>query len=296
MAVQRNISIDSEAWKRLKAESAKRNKNTRDFAGEIITNFLGPTKAKTGTKAIILAAGTSRRMMDLTKDRPKCMLELGGKTILKRQIECLEKCGVKDIVVVRGYKKRKINYPGIRYVSNPNFKENNALGSLMAANDEMDTDFVASYADIIYEKEVVEKLLKSKGDICVVVDGDWKKAYIGRYQHPQEEAEKVVIKNSKVVKIAKEIPPVETTGEFIGMVKFSKKGAQELKKRFSKAKKEYAGKSFHSAVSIEKAFLTDMIQELIDKGQKITPVVIKGNWKEIDTLEDYQMAKKKYKK
>ncbi len=295
MAVQRNISIDSETWKRLKAEAAKRNRNTRDFAGEIITDFLGPAKEKTGEKAIILAAGTSSRMMKLTKDRPKCMLELGGKTILRRQIERLEKCGVKDIVIVRGYKKRRINYSGIRYISNPNFKENNALGSLMAANDEMNTSFIASYSDIVYEKDVVEKLLQCKDDICVVVDTDWKKAYVDRYQHPKEEAEKVVIRNGKVVKIAKEIPPVEASGEFIGMMKFSKKGAEELKKSFSKAKREYAGKVFHSAVSIEKAFLTDMIQELIDKGQKITPVVIKGNWKEIDTLEDYQKAKRKYK-
>lgn len=292
MAVQRNISIEQDAWKRLKAEASKRNKNARELAGEIISGFLGKGKGDSGTKAIILAAGMSKRMMQLTKDRPKCMLKLGGKTVLQRQIETLRKCGIKDIVVVRGYKKRKINYPGIRYINNPNYSKGNILESLMAAESEMDQEFIATYSDTLFEKNVVKKLLQCRGDICIVADSDWKKAYDGRYQHPKEEAEKVLLGKGRVVRIAKEIPAVEANAEFIGMVKLSKKGAGILKQNYRRLKKELAGRPFHSAASLEKAYMTDMLQELIDRGHEVTPVEIKGSWMELDTLEDFQRAKK----
>ncbi len=292
MGIQRNIEINHEAWKRLKAEATKRNKNVRDFAGEIIADYLGGQEQKSrNLKAIIIAAGMSARLMQLTDEKPKCMLEIDGKTMLQRQIETLQKCGVQDIVVVRGYKKEKINYTGIKYVYNVNYRRNNIFESLMTAEAEMDGEFIAVYSDILYENCVVEALLKSSADISVVVDSEWKKAYEGRSQHPLEEAEKVIIKDGKVVKIAKAIPAVDAQGEFIGMMKFSKKGAETLKQNYRRLKKEHAAeKPFHTAPSLEKAYMTDMFQELVDKGYKVAPVMIKGNWTEFDTIEDFKKA------
>lgn len=296
MGVQRNIEINPETWKKLKNEATKRNKNVRDFAGEVLDDYLkGATQCKPGTKAIIIAAGMSSRLMHLTDEKPKCMLEIKGKTILQRQIETLKECGIDDIVVIRGYKKEKINYTGLKYVYNINYRRNNILESLMTAQGEMGCDFIASYSDILYEKPVVEALMKSKADLSVVVDSDWKKGYEGRSQHPLEEAEKVVIKGGKVEKIAKALSAVEAHGEFIGLMRFSKKGAETLKQNYNRLKKEHTiDKPFHTAASLEKAYMTDMFQELINKGYKVSPVMIKGQWTELDTLEDFKKAGGKF--
>src|SRR3989344_9679391 len=176
-------------------------------------------------KAIIIAAGMGKRLNPLTSDIPKCLLKIGDKTIMERQLEALKFCGITDTAVVRGYQGDKINFAGIKYYENTNYQNNNILNSLFYAEPEMDGDFIASYSDILYDKSVVEKLLEDKNDIAVVVDTDWQEYYQGRAKHPLEEAEKVIIRDGKVFKIGKQLTIEDSQGEFIGMVKFSEKGA-----------------------------------------------------------------------
>jgi phosphoenolpyruvate phosphomutase len=298
---QRNIAIDSEIWLKLKTEAIERNKNVREFAGEILTDYVKGrilNKKEKGRgegeiKAIILAAGMSPRMMELTKDKPKCMLKIRGKTILQKQIETFHECGIEEIIVVKGYKKEKINYSGVKYIINRNYKEDNTLESLMCAEHEMNTGFIVTYSDIIFEKNIVKKLLEYKEeDIVLAVGIDWTSHYKDRFQHPIEEAEKVIVNRDKVTKIAKAINPNEAHGEFIGMALFSERGSKILKKNYKIAKKEFKNKPFHTAVSIERADIIDMIQELIDKHYDISYIDIDGGWTEIDTMEDYKKALK----
>jgi len=248
-------------------------------------------------KAIIIAAGMGIRLNPLTNDKPKCMLELKGKTILQHQLDAFRASGITDISVVKGYKKEVINYPGLKYYINDNYKNNNTLTSLFYAEDEMDEDFVFSYSDIIYKPEIVEKLLKSKGDISLIVDVDWKKQYEGRTMHPTDEAELVIVENDKIIKIAKFMNPDVAHGEFIGLAKFTKKGAEILKRNYKRClENRWCGyqknQRFHDAISIEKAYFTDMVQELIDRGYPIENVDIKGGWWEIDTFQDFKKVKK----
>jgi len=291
---QRNIEVDTGVWNSLKAEAIDSNKNVREFAGEILADHVRGigTAEKPGTKAIILAAGPGSRLRPLTDDKPKCMLEINGKTLIERQIETFRNCGIDDITVVKGYKKNMINYPGVKYYINRNYKNNNILESLMYAEKEMDSEFIASYSDILYDEGIIKNLMKSDADISIVTDTDWVSHYKDRYQHPIEEAEKVAVKDGRVTRISKIINPNEAYGEFIGLVKFSNRGADILVKEFNRVKKEFQGKPFQTAASAEKAYLTDMIQELIDKGHKVENVDIKGSWLEIDTLEDYERAQK----
>ena len=76
---------------------------------------------KSKTKVLILAAGKGSRLKELTNSMPKCMLDFRGKTLLERQISSFNKCGLKDISVVRGYKKNKINFNGLKYFNNNNY-------------------------------------------------------------------------------------------------------------------------------------------------------------------------------
>jgi len=249
------------------------------------------------SKAIIIAAGRGNRF-SITDDMPKCLLEIGGKTILQRTLEVLRENEIYDISVVRGYKKQLINYPEIKYYENTDYLNNNILRSLFFAEKEMDAGFVFSYSDIIYQKNIVEKLLQKSSDIDLVVDRDWLKQYINRKKHPVTEAELVKVENGKITRIGKDIVmPEEAQGEFIGLAKFSKKGAEILKKEYQKLVERYRDRKdqrFQNAAFFEKAYLTDMIQYLIDQGYPIDSVDIKGGWAEIDTDEDFERAKKQW--
>ncbi len=108
-------------------------------------------------KAIIIAAGLGNRLMPLTNDKPKCLLEIGGKTIMQRHLEVLRQCDIDDVVVVRGYRKEMINYPGIKYYENTDYENNNILRSLFYADNEMGDGFIFSYSDIIFEQGILEK-------------------------------------------------------------------------------------------------------------------------------------------
>lgn len=295
--IQRNIEVDSEVWTKLKREAIAKNRNVRDLAGEILTDYVSKSdkaKERGKIKVIIIAAGMSARLMELTDDKPKCMLDIGGKTILQRHIETFNQCGIEEIIVIRGYKKEVINYTGVKYIYNQNYRRNNILESLMYAESDMDGEFIATYSDILFKRSVVEKLLESKADISIVVDTSWKSHYKNRFQHPIEEAEKVIVSNSKVVGIGKTINPNEAYGEFIGLVRFSSTGAEILKTNYKKVVTQFGNTQFHAAPSVEKAYLTDMFQELIDQSYTISSIDIKGQWMEIDTIEDINKARKQW--
>ena len=246
-------------------------------------------------KAIIVAAGMGNRLVPLTNDKPKCMLKIGDKTIMQLQLEVLRQCAVNDIVVVKGYKRELINYQGVRYYENTDYENNNILASLFYADKEMNDEFIFSYSDILYTKDVIEKLLQSKGDINSVIDIGWAKHYIGRTNHPVAEAELVQVKDARVIKIGKNVMPEGSYGEFIGLAKFSKRGAEALKSEYHRLLRELKpDKPFQNAKELKKAYLTDMIQELIDRGFIVGNVNIKDNWVEIDTDEDLERARREW--
>ena len=244
-------------------------------------------------KAIIVAAGPSSRLMPITNEKPKCLLEVGSKTILERALEALRENGVEDIVVVRGYHSNLINFPNIRYYQNLDFEKNNILRSLFYAEEEMSNDFIFSYSDIVYSKGIVHKLIQSEADISLIVDVDWRQHYEWRHQHPISEAELVKVENDRVIRIGKEVvTPEEAHGEFIGLAKFTRRGAEVMKAAYHRIAKECPAAPFHHAASLEKAYLTDMFQELVDTGSLVKNIDIKGGWVEIDTPQDLERARR----
>ena len=265
-----------------------RNNKLNDSELTEIENSMNKSK----TKCLIVAAGLGSRLKDHTEHSPKCMLDFGGKTLLERQLSSYKKNGIVDVSLIRGYKKNKINYKDIKYFDNNEYKNNNILNSILYAEDIINGNIIISYSDILFEPFVVKRALESDHDISVVVDVDWREYYIDRKDHPLSEAENVIFNsNNEVVKIGKiESEKEEVHGEFIGMIKLNSKGCEIFKKNFHRVKKLYWNKPFQRSKIFQKAYLTDMIQELVDIGTKVHCVIIERGWKEIDTVEDYKKA------
>lgn len=257
-------------------------------------NFMNTSKAK----AIIIAAGLGSRLKSYTDNLPKCMLKFGDKTLLERQIEAYRNCGINNISIIRGYKKEKINYEDLRYYENPDFENNNILNSLFYAEEELNGNVIVAYSDILFEASVVRRLLESQADISIVVDIDWRGYYDGRKEHPIEEAENVIFNaNNEVLKIGKILTEKDDVhGEFIGMLKFTPRGAEIFKKHFHRAKEIYWDKPYQRAAIFQKAYITDIIQDMADLGVPVHCVIIERGWKEIDTVEDYQNALKEFER
>ena len=248
--------------------------------------------SKKYTKALIIAAGLGSRLKDHTEDLPKCMLDFGGKTLLQRQLDAYKKNGIKNISLIRGYKKEKINYKGIKYFENTDYRNNNILNSIFYAEEVINGSIIIAYSDILFDTSVVQRAINSDYDISVVVDIDWRGYYVGRKDHPISEAENVIFNsNNEVEKIGKiNTGNEEVHGEFIGMIKLSNRGTEIFKEHFHRLKKIYWNKPFQRAKVFQKAYLTDFIQELVDIGVKVHCVIIESGWKEIDTVEDYKKA------
>ena len=265
-----------------------KNKNLSDHALKKVESSIDRSK----TKCLIVAAGLGSRLKGHTKNTPKCMLDFGGKTLLQRQLSSYKDNGIDEISLVRGYKKNEINYKNIKYFDNSDYKDNNILNSIFYGEEVLNGDIIISYSDILFESFVVKRTLQSDHDISVVVDIDWRDYYIGRKDHPLSEAENVIFNsNNEVVKIGKIASQKEEVhGEFIGMMKLNHRGCEILKQNFHRVKKLYWNKPFQRAKIFQKAYLTDMIQELVDIGIKVHCVIIERGWKEIDTVEDYKKA------
>jgi phosphoenolpyruvate phosphomutase len=248
-------------------------------------------------KALIVAAGKGSRLKAHTDNLPKCMLDFGGKTLLERQLLVYRDCGIDNISVIKGYKKNKINYKNLKYFENKDYSNNNILNSIFCGEKAINGNVIIAYSDILFESSVVQRLLDSDHDISVVVDIDWRDYYVGRKEHPLTEAENVIFNsNNEVIKIGKiATEKQEVHGEFIGMMKLAHRGAEIFKQNFHRAKKLYWNKPFQRAKTFQNAYLTDMIQELVDIGTKVHCVIIERGWKEIDTVEDYKKALHKFK-
>jgi L-glutamine-phosphate cytidylyltransferase len=245
-------------------------------------------------KAIIIAAGRGRRLMPTTADTPKCYAEVHGKRLLDYALESFRGAGITDICFIGGYQIDKVrrDYPHFTFRHNAGWEHNNILLSLMHAEDQMSDGFICCYSDILFTSDVVQRLLKHPGDCALSVDTKWLERYQHRTQHPPDDGEKVTVNNGEVTRVHRGIPPAEAHGEYTGIAKFTPAGAALLREHFARAKAKYAGKPFREAVVFEKAYLILLFQEMIEAGVKFGHADTPGHYMEVDTQEDFELAKR----
>ena len=247
-------------------------------------------------KALIIAAGSATRLGSLTKKIPKGLLKINNKSIIELQLDQFRKNNISDIIIITGPNHEQFNFPGISLMNDEKYQEHDVLGSLMTAKSKMNDELITSYSDIVFDDSILDSILGFKGDIGIAVDLDWQKKYDSRTDHPRKEADNVVIENNNVIKIKKNISVYTNSqqmGEFLGLMKFSKNGAEIFVKKYNNLLDSHNGK-FQNAPSLTKAYLTDLLQELIDAGVEIHPIIINGKWYEIDTSQDLDQVRKNW--
>lgn len=245
------------------------------------------------TQAIILAAGQGTRLKKYTENLPKGMLKFQGKTIIERQIDIYHQCGIDKIIIVTGFASEKINYQNIKYFHNTNFSTTNMVESLMTAKSEFTTDTIISYSDILFEKKMLNRMINAKGDFLVAVDKCWKTYWHARYGKINFDVESLSLDcDNNILEIGKDNPNIDLVdARYIGLLKFSKFGLNLIQEILNRDYKEYADKPWkQSGKTIRNAYMTDLLQAIIDSGNKVKAEIFNSGWIEFDTNEDYEKA------
>ena len=247
-------------------------------------------------KAIVIGAGRGSRLGGRTDFVPKTLVEVVGKPMLDHILDALHQAGFadRDIVFVCGYKEEVVRerYPNLTFVRNADWENNNILASLLCAREHMKDGFVSTYADIVYEPGIVSRLVRAPEDIVLGVDTAWRRRYAGRTQHPESDAEKVRLDGRRVVAISRHVDSDLADGEFIGVMKLSARGAEDFTRAYDRAHAAFAGKTYREGRSFERAYLIDLLAELLEARVALHRETTPGGYMEIDTEQDLGYAER----
>ena len=231
------------------------------------------------TKAIILAAGRSSRLYPITLEKPKCLLELGGKPIIQWQIETLRKIGVSDIVVVVGYKKEVIMGQvgdAVRYRVYEDFDKTNNLHTLYSIRDELDCDCLCLFSDVLTDLPVLKKVSEGESDFNFLVNT----------KRVRDDTIRIVKQDGLVTRVGSHLAVDASDVNYLGICKLSKNGGKLLSDQM-----EQMVQGHHTD------YFTLAIDELAILGAQISPVELDSfTWIEVDTENDLLQARENFHK
>ncbi len=256
-------------------------------------------------KVIILAAGQGTRLRPLTDDRPKCMVEVNGRSIIERQLDTMHACGIEDsdITIIAGYRgdvlQRKFADTKMNIIINENYETTNMVCSLMCAGQLMETqeDILISYGDIIYNETVLRKVLASDEPASVIVDDGWYSYWSERCENPLDDAETLMFdENDYLIEIGQKTDDLsKVQSQYIGLMRFRAKGLKAML-ALAKEAEERTAKGiglWRTTRTYQKMYMTDLLQGLIDEGNKLKAIHIQRGWFEIDDCEDLKVVESK---
>lgn len=250
--------------------------------------------------AIILAAGIptgEEELLSVVKNIPMALIDINGKTLLKRNIENLNKVGINNIYTIVGYKKELYDRNEFKIIENNNHKDTHTLYSLMKAKKHFRENLIVIYSDIIFHADIIKQLLSEhSADVVIVMDSTCR-----TLRQRNKKLECVAVKEKKgltshrninsfytVENIEVNMNEDITDGEFIGIVKFSKKTTEELQK-IDENKNSLKG------LSLKTASLSDIIKMLISKNFDVKALDVNSGWTEIHTFQKYKYICSKIK-
>ena len=222
-------------------------------------------------KAIIMAAGIGKRLRDLNINKPKCLITIGSKTLIRRSVDLLVSKGISDITVIVGYKSDLIRNElnnDVDYYENPDFQTNNSIKSLWYAKDLLEDDVLLLNGDLYYEQGILDYAINQTNPVVMLADStridnaDYRFGFSG----------------NQINRYGKHLTNHETDGEYVGIVRidkcFIKKFKQTLEEMIT------SGKS--------NIWWEDVLYSFIKKQIPIHYFDVAGTfWSEVDTLQDY---------
>jgi phosphoenolpyruvate phosphomutase len=238
------------------------------------------------TKAVILAASRGKELGPLTEDRPKALISISGKPLLYRMVDGLNQIGIKEITVVRGYKKEMISAPNLRYVDNDEYETTGEVYSLFKGVQGVSGRTLITYGDILYNKYIPMNLLESNADFCIAVDADWQESRNrGRYAdfvscdqpYKKEDFNQAVALQAMGPLLRESV----IHGEWMGLLKLSSNGLSYLQEMLG---------GLAGSEELRPMRMSDLFNKLRERGKQIQVIYMRGHWLDVDDLKDVSDA------
>jgi choline kinase len=231
-------------------------------------------------KAVILAAGVSRRLRPLTSARPKCLLPVGERTILDHQMRALKAAGVREACMVLGYRREQIlehlaaHHPDMRItpVINHDFFDTNTAHSMWLARGFMACgDVVCLNGDVLFPPRLLQRVVEAAHEGSLAVES----------KRCGEEEVKVTCDDAgRIVRIGKRLPVAEARGEFIGVARLRGRFLEQFVRALD----------LLVAAGNTDAYFEAAMDQMLDDAPGHAVDVTELPSIEIDFLEDYERA------
>ena len=245
------------------------------------------------TNCLILAAGEGKRLRPITDNCPKGLVSLLGKPLISHQINNLDALGIQNIAIVTGYKAEKFNTLNYETFHNEFYNKTNMVESLFAARlflERTQSDIIISYGDIVYEKKKLNTVLKTNGDIVVMVDDGWLDLWSIRNENPLVDAETLKYgANGQIEELGKKPKSIsEIEGQYTGLIKIPHNKIVDFISFYDQLDHSilYEGRTF------KQMYMTTFLQLLINAGWMIMPAHVNHGWLEIVTFGDLKLYEK----
>ena len=228
--------------------------------------------------ALILAAGRGSRLLPHTRDVPKCLLDLGDCTILDYQLERFRAVGVRDVILVAGYRSDLVRAacaarPEVTVVENPDYAVTNSLHSLSLAQPLLrDRGFYLCNGDVVFHPEILELLAGTPEPAALTLDSA---------SELDEEEMKVRLSGRRVAEISKALPVARAHGESLGLLKFAAAAGTALLEAACQLVRRGQGGDW-----APRAF-----NEVLDRHPLAAIDIGDRAWVEVDTPEDLERAR-----
>jgi phosphoenolpyruvate phosphomutase len=243
-------------------------------------------RAESHPHAVVLAASRGHELQELTVDRPKVMLPVAGRPLLRRLVGEFNKQAIHDVTVVAGYKAESIDAQGIKLVTNPEYATTGELMSLTHAQGAFADDMVILYGDLLFRSHVLRDLLERDGELVAVVDSALSGAHISGstdYAYCSAPDDRSLFQQDVQLLEVRGTQTAERTpsGRWIGMLRVRGKGRCWLEEGLAELRPRH---------DFAHLGMPELMNHLIASGRPIKVHYIHGHWLDINRLEDLDRA------
>lgn len=240
-------------------------------------------------KAIILAAGRGSRLGARTKDRPKCMCTLGGRTLLERCLDTLERAGIPrcDTGIVTGYRSDMFQAGGVTYFHNPDWERTNMFRSLTMARRWLERETcIVCYSDIVFAPETVRLLADCAAPLAVTSYSGYWELWSLRMENPLEDLETFRTDGAgRLLEIGgKPDCAGDIQGQFMGLLRFTPKSWGWVEETIERPLPK----------PVDTLDMTTLLQGMVRMGYPVQAIPTDGFWLECDSEQDIEAYERQF--
>jgi phosphoenolpyruvate phosphomutase len=242
--------------------------------------------SRTSGAAVVLAASRGAGVEAVTTDRPKVMLPIAGKPLLRWLVDAFKKQSVNDITVVGGYRADAIDTAGVKLVVNERHAETGELASLACAIDALQTDTVISYGDLLFRSYILRDLVESEADFSVVVDSSLtqvENSSVRDFAWCSASDDRGLFGNKVLLKrvSSEQKDAVTPDGRWVGLLNVRGEGRERLKAVVAQLRER---------PDFDSLDMPALLNALIESGEQIEVQYVHGHWRGVNDLEDFRRA------